>query len=148
MNIPLLKFLPLVILCLLTACSINSPSANVTIKAVKFINPNIYQQASPVVVTIYQLKSAIDFSQANFFALNNNVRAILADDLLDKRDVEIRPGQKQKIRIALSPATNYIGVVAAFRHPDVARWRQVKEIRPGGHTSFTIHIATQGITIE
>jgi len=134
--------------CLLEACSIHSPHAKTTIEAVEFLNPNIYHQASPVVVTIYQLKSQTAFEQANFFALNNNAQALLGSDLLDKRDIEIRPDQKQDLRIELSPSTSYIGVIAAFRSPDVAQWRQVKAVTPGSNTSFTIHLATQSVTIE
>ncbi len=134
---------------LLAACSsAKSPQMTAAIQSVAFLNPNIYNQASPVVIIIYQLKSPAVFQQANFFALYNNPTATLANDLLDKRDIEIRPQQQQSIHITLSPVTNYIGVLAAFRDPDKAQWRQVVAVTPGKNIAVQINAATQSITVK
>lgn len=135
-------------LLLLAGCSTRAPHATTTVESVNFLNPNIYHQASPVVVTVYQLKSPTAFEQANFFTLSNNAQATLGADLLDKRDIEIRPKQKQNLRIELSPQTNYIGVVAAFRNPDTSQWRQVKPVKPGKNTKLQISLSTQSVTIK
>lgn len=133
----------------LTACSSSKPpQMDTTIQSVGFLNPNIYNQASPVVITIYQLKSPSTFQQANFFTLYNNPISTLASDLLDKRDIEIRPQQKQNLTITLSPQTNYIGVLAAFRDPDKAQWRQVIQVVPGKNIDIQINVATQSVTIK
>jgi type VI secretion system protein VasD len=138
----------LALLTLLIGCS-GSPSHLATvIRASGFLNPNIYNQASPVVVSIYQLKSATTFQQANFFSLNNNLSAILAADLLDKYNIEIRPEQKQELKLELTPNTNYVGVIAAFRNPDSAQWRQVVAVRPGKNAKVVIILATQSVTLQ
>lgn len=132
----------------LAACSSTSPHLAAKIQAAGFLNPNIYNQASPVVVTIYQLKSATAFQQANFFALNNNSIVVLGSDLLDKHDLEIRPEQQQTLRLILSPATNYIGVIAAFRNPDTAQWREVVSVKAGKNVKLQINLTTQSVTVQ
>jgi type VI secretion system protein VasD len=132
----------------LTACSTSTPQMETTIQSVNFLNPNIYNQASPVVITIYQLKSPATFQQASFFTLYNNPINTLASDLLDKRDIEIRPQQQQTLNIMLSPQTNYIGVLAAFRDPDKAQWRQVLQVDPGKNIEVQISVATQSVTLK
>ncbi len=128
--------------------SSSPPKLEANIQSVSFLNPNIYNQASPVVINIYQLKAPTTFQQANFFALYNNPTTTLATDLLDKRDIEIRPQQKQSIYILMSPTTNYIGVLAAFRDPDKAQWRQVIQVKPGKNIDLQINVATQSIAIK
>jgi len=133
----------------LTACSSSKPPMmQTTIQSVSYLNPNINNQASPVVISIYQLKSPTTFQQANFFTLYNNPTATLAADLLDKRDIEIRPQQKQNLTVMLSSITNYIGVLAAFRDPDKSQWRQVIAVTPGKNIDLQIDIATQSISLQ
>ncbi len=132
---------------MITGCS-KSPYATAAIESANFLNPNIYHQASPVVVVIYQLKSATTFQQANFFALSDNAQSTLGADLLDKRELEIRPGQKQTVRMDLSPQASYIGVVAEFRNPDSSQWRQIKQVKPGKSLKLRIHLSTQNISVE
>lgn len=142
-------FIIAVLMVTLAACgSSKPPQMRATIQSVNFLNPNIYNQASPVVITIYQLKSPSSFQQASFFALYNNPTGTLASDLLDKRDIEIRPQQKQKLDILLSTQTNYIGVLAAFRDPDKAQWRQVIQVTPGKNISLQINVATQSLAAK
>jgi type VI secretion system protein VasD len=139
----------LAIAVMLSACASHPPQAKTTIQAVEFLNPNIYNQASPVVVTIYQLKSPTTFEQANFFALSNNAQAVLGADLLDKREIEIRPHQKQSLKTVLSTSANYIGVIAAFRDPDTSQWRAIKAIRkPGKDVSIHISLDAQNISLK
>jgi type VI secretion system protein VasD len=133
---------------LLVACSAKPPQMTTTLRSVSFLNPNIYNQASPVVVTVYQLKAPNVFQQANFFALNNNDYKVLGADLLDKREIEIRPQQKQVLHIALSSSTNYIGVIAAFRDNDVAQWRQLAAVKSGEKIKLNIMLSTQRVEMS
>jgi type VI secretion system protein VasD len=133
---------------LLTAGCAKSHHATAAIESASFLNPNIYQQASPVVVVIYQLKSPTAFQQANFFALSDNAQGALGAELLDKREIEIRPGQKQTVHMDLSPEAGYIGVVAEFRNPDTAQWRQVKQIKSGKNVKLQIHLSTQNVSVD
>lgn len=132
----------------LTGCSSSKPPRMKTsLESVSYLNPNIYNQPSPVVVTIYQLKSPTAFQQASFFSLYNNASAVLASDFIDKRDIEIRPQQKEKLEITMSPDTSYIGVLAAFRNPDNAKWRQIAPVKPGKNVKLKIDLASQSVDI-
>jgi type VI secretion system protein VasD len=138
-----------IVAALLTACSSSAPpQMKATIQSIDFLNPNIYNQPSPVVITIYQLKSATAFQQASFFVLANNAAAVLGSDLLDKSEMEIRPKEKQKLEVILAPTANYIGVLAAFRDPDKAQWRQVIPVTPGKKVSLQINLAAQSVAAK
>lgn len=138
-------FLVLLVFGLLSGCSSKPPMLSVNLQAANYLNPNMYKHSSPVVVTIYQLKSPTTFQQANFYALNNNPVSILGGDLLDKQEIELRPNQTQKLKIPLSPETSYIGLIASFRNPDQAQWRRLVKVEPGSDAKLKVSLATQKI---
>jgi type VI secretion system protein VasD len=114
----------------LSGCSSTPKPAKLmtNIQSVNYLNPNLDNQAAPVVVTFYQLKSPDNFKQADFFALHNKPTETLAADLLDKRELEVRPDKILKIEQNVAPSATYLGIVAAYRNPDVAEWKQLVEI--------------------
>lgn len=138
-------FVVLSFISLIAGCSNTPPNLVANLQAANYLNPDIYKRSSPVVVTIYQLKSAMAFQQANFFALSNNSLSVLGGDLLDKQEVELRPKQSQTLKIPLSPATNYIGIIAGFRDPDHAQWRKIVKVEPGKKVKLQINLATQNV---
>lgn len=138
-------FLVLFTVLLLAGCSNTPPNLTVNLQAANYLNPDVYKHSSPVVVTIYQLKSATAFQQANFFALNNNALGTLGGDLLDKQEIELRPKQSQKLKIPLSPEANYVGIVAGFRDPDRAQWRRLVKVEPGSNAKVQISLGTQNV---
>src|SRR4051794_11404723 len=86
----------------LTGCfGVKVPVLSATIETGNFLNPNVYNQPSPVVITFYQLKSATIFQQVDFFSLYDNPAKTLAADLLDKYEVELRPEKSQEIHFNL-----------------------------------------------
>ncbi len=136
----------------LCGCSIfgNKPARlNTKVQAVTYLNPNIYDQASPVVVVFYQLKSATAFSQANFFALYNEALKTLGTELLDKQELELRPNQSHELKQTIAPGARYLGVIAGYRNPDSAQWRQLIEI-PADKKQLNLQLmlATQSITAK
>jgi type VI secretion system protein VasD len=146
-----MKFIFLVIFMAIfvTGCGSSSPALLKThVESVSFLNPNIYNQPSPVVITIYQLKSATAFQQTNFFALYSNPTATLSSDLLDKHEIEIRPNQKLDIKQTISPDANYIGILAAFRNPDAAQWRQIIPVTPGSNVKLKINLSAQNLSAK
>lgn len=144
-----MKVLTVFFLFYLTGCASNQlPELAITIHAVSYLNPNIYHQASPIVVSIYQLKSATLFGQLNFFALNNSVPNLLNPDLLDKSEIEIRPEQTQTVTQTLAADTRFIGVVAAYRDPENAQWRRVLPIAMRKKVNLQIELATQAVGIR
>ena len=121
--------LALPVLCITACSSTSKPTQLVThIRAVNYLNPNLDNQASPVVLTFYQLKSPEAFKGADFFALYNKPTETLGADLLDKREVEVRPEKLVELEQNMAPNATHIGIVAAYRDPDVAQWKQLLEI--------------------
>ena len=89
------------------------------------VNPNREGRASPVTVVIYHLKSADAFLAKDFFNLYDTESGALADDLLQRTDMQIQPGQTLSIASEFDPETTHIGVLVAFRDIDNADWRAV-----------------------
>ncbi len=138
---------------LLTACISSGEKKSIrldtSIRTVSYLNPNIEQQASPIVVTFYQLKSPDAFKSANFFALHHKPAETLGADLLDKREFEIRPEQSLSIEQHAAPNTTYIGIVAGYRNPDIAEWRKLMAIPPDSRRlTLRVNLETQGFTAE
>jgi type VI secretion system protein VasD len=139
------------LLVFLTACASTSKPAQLTttLRSVNYLNPNLDNQAAPVVVTFYQLKSPDTFKQADFFALYNKPTETLAADLLDKREVEIRPEKVQELEQNIATNATYIGIVAAYRDPDVAQWKQLIEIPANEkRIKLLINLETQRLSAQ
>lgn len=130
------------------SCSTGTHYLNANVQSTNYLNPNIYNQSAPLMISVYQLKSSMTFQQASFYEINNNADELLGADLLDKREIEIRPEQKQLLRIQLHPQTNYIGIVAGFRNTDIANWRQIVPIKSGKNIKINVIASTQAITIK
>lgn len=136
----------LIMLFTVCSCASNKPTQiETTFHAVNYLNPNINNQASPVVVTLYQLKSPTSFEQANFFALHNNATKTLANDLVDRREIEIQPGQIENIRQIISAEASFIGIFVAYRNPDSAKWRQLIAIPSGKKINLQINLDAQTV---
>ncbi len=110
---------------LMTACSgdLKRITLNGRIAASDDLNPNYEGGASPVVVRIYQLKTLGSFQSADFFSLLDNESSVLGEDLIAREEMELRPGETLDFKRDFSPRANYIGVLAAFRDLENARWR-------------------------
>ena len=121
----------------LTACASGPNGVAVDIQSARYLNPDVNGLASPVVISIYQLKSPFTFNNANYSSLANNSAAILGSDLIDKQTMEIRPGENKNINLDLAQATQYIGIVAGYRKINQAQW----------HTTIRIPAKSKGANI-
>lgn len=124
-------------LMLLSACS--TPTANLKIDAVSYLNPNVYGQASPVVITLYQLKNDYAFQQSDYNTLMLNSSSVLGEDLIDKNAFEIRPNGHLQVKQNLYPNTQYLGIVAGYRHPAGGGWYKVVKLKKPGK-AIKLHI--------
>lgn len=118
------------------------------IQAASFLNPNIYNQPSPVVITLYQLKKPTKFQQAIFFNIYNDPAKTLGDELIDKQELEIRPQQTQEVKQLITADTRYIGIVAAFRDPDRSQWRELIAITSKKPSRLLIDLHSQSIYVK
>lgn len=117
------------------------------VTADELINPNAESQPSPVVLRIYELKSLTAFEPATLFQLLDNDTAVLGSDMVAKREIEIKPGERQGFDRNTPADTHYIGVVAGFRDIDSATWRAHLEIAPLQSGLIVVKVTAQTVSI-
>ena len=117
------------------------------VQADELINPNVNNEASPVVLRIYELKALTAFSQANLFELLDNDTAVLGGDMVGKREIEIKPGEKQAFERKTPSDTHFIGVIAGFRVIDQATWRDSIPITPEKGGAVVVKVTAQAVSI-
>jgi type VI secretion system protein VasD len=95
------------------------------------LNLDARQRASPVVLRLYELKSAALFETADFVSLFDKDQATLSSEMLGREELVMQPGETRAIAARpLSPDAKFIGVMAAFRDLERARWRAVVPVVP------------------
>ena len=102
----------------------------ITISADADANSDIKGRGAPVLLRIYELKSAVAFEEADFFALQDQDKSVLGADLLASDQFLLRPGENKFIRRKTHASTTAIGVFAAFRDKPNAVWRAVHRLAP------------------
>ena len=126
--------LPVALLAVIAGCASGPPKpAQVTgtIQASAQVNPSTTHRPSPLQVRVYELKSAAAFSAADFMSLYQRDQAELGGDMLAKDEFILAPGESKPYVKTLAPDTRFIGVLAAFRDIEHARWRSIVPIKPG-----------------
>jgi type VI secretion system protein VasD len=119
-----------------SACSFG-PRKDVGIRAEAQSSLNRDDQGRPlsVVLRIYQLRDAGEFSRAPFEQLARRDREVLGADLIDRREVVMIPDATFSDVQKLADNTRFVGVMAMFRRPDTRMWRYVfdrKDFDRGG----------------
>ena len=110
------------------------------------INPDARSRPSPVVVRLYELKASAPFESADFLSLYDKDLAVLGADIVVRDEFVIRPGESKAINKALAADTKFIGVVAAFRELERARWRALVAVLP--NKSNLVTISLDGIAVQ
>ena len=96
-----------------------------TISAADDLNPALDGRPSPLRISIFQLRKADAFGEADFFALYDDAAAALGADLLAREDMTLKPGDTRKYSGEVDPETRFIGVIGAYRDINQARWSSV-----------------------
>jgi type VI secretion system protein VasD len=125
---------------LLAACAGAPKPASVTgtVQASAEVNPSASNRPSPLLVRIYELKSAAGFNAADFMSLYQRDQAQLAADMIAKEEFVLAPGETKTFAKTLAPDTRFIGVVAAYRDIEHARWRSVVPVQPNQPQKLTV----------
>lgn len=124
---------------LLTACASKPPEDVVlkgTLQAVATVNPDGQGRPSPLVIKIFQLKADSKFELADFFALFDNAEGTLGADMLAVEDVMLSPGDLKPYEGAFDPETRFIGVIAAYRDINQAKWKAIVPMPERNITNF------------
>jgi len=120
----------------LAACSSTTPAPKeeaaelqVLIVVSRSVNPDDSGRAAPIMVRLYELKSATAFQSADFFTLHDDDRKAAGADVLAVDEFILRPGGTETIRRKANPSTKAIGVLAAYRDLGKSVWRDVYVLR-------------------
>jgi type VI secretion system protein VasD len=119
-----------------------------TVRAAADANPDVRGRASPVTVRVYALKSSAAFEGADFFSLFEKDSATLGAELVQREEMLLRPGDSKKLEMTLPADAKAIGVMAAFRDLDRARWREVRAVEPGKPLTLTVTFGARLIKID
>jgi type VI secretion system protein VasD len=119
---------------------------NATLVAAAGVNPDARKRPSPVVVRVFELKAPTLFEQADFVSLYEKDQAVLAAELVSREEFTLRPGETKPLTKPLSPDTKFIGVMAAFRELERARWRAVVPVVAGKKNVVAIDL--DGIVVQ
>ncbi|MDE1929720.1 MAG: type VI secretion system lipoprotein TssJ, partial [Burkholderiales bacterium] len=118
------------------------------ISAAAGLNPSVSQRPSPLVLRVYELRSATAFNQADFMALYQGDRAALAGDLVAREEYTLEPGSSRPYDKQLDPATRYIGVVGLYRDLEHATWRAGAAVRPARTQQLTIRADALALSVH
>jgi len=119
-----------IILCfctLISACASPPKAYSIRGDGDKILNRDTNGKSLSVVVRIYQLKDAREFSKLTFDTLADGrpESELLGPALLDKSDAVVVPGGSYVSTEKLLEDTKFVGIVAFFRQPDQHYWRQL-----------------------
>ncbi|HEY0857656.1 MAG TPA: type VI secretion system lipoprotein TssJ [Albitalea sp.] len=109
------------------------------------VNPDLRRRASPIVVRVYELKSAAAFDGADFVSLYERDQATLAAEMGAREEFILRPGETRQWDKTTAPDTKFIGVMAAFRDIERARWKSIVAIKPNVKNTLAIRADDIGI---
>ena len=135
-------------LAMLTACA-SAPKPTLvaaTLQAGSAVNPDLHKRASPIVIRVYELKSTAAFDGADFVSLYERDQATLAAEMGTREEFILRPGETRTWEKTAAADTKFIGVMAAFRDIDRARWKSLVAIKP--NVKNVIAIRADGINVD
>ena len=137
----------------LSGCSTPPPKPIVTPIAMTLVagadvNPDVRARPSPLTVRIYALKTSGAFDSADFFTLFEKDQATLGGEMIQREELLLRPGETRKLEMTLPADGKALGVIAAYRDLERARWREVRVVEPGKPLVLTITFGARAIRIE
>ena len=116
------------------------------VQAAANVNPSVSNRPSPLLLRVYELKSASAFNNADFVSLYQRDQAELGAEMVSRDEIVLNPGDSRPLIKTAAPETRYIGVLAAFRDLDRAKWRSVVEVRPGEKQRIVISAEELSVT--
>lgn len=108
-------------------CSSDTKAWRLTLATTKALNQDDSGDSLPVVVRVYQLRGKDKFQQATFKALWKNDKEVLEGDLLERKELTVRPDSETVLDLDLDVkhGAAFFGVMALFRKPDVMSWKEL-----------------------
>lgn len=139
-----------VLICLVAGCASAPKPAKVSLNLVasNSVNPDLEGRPSPVVVQVYRIRAADAFNNARFFELYDDAEQVLGQDLVGVTEIEMSPDSKRTLSVeGMTADTRYIGVLAAYRDIDEARWRAIVETPSGEKLDFQVALDALSVVV-
>lgn len=93
------------------------------------VNPNIWREASPVEIQVFELKDDSMFMSADYDQLKTDYQKALRSNFVKNYDYVLIPGQFKFVSaFEVDDETNYIGVLAHFSEPELGEWKKVVKV--------------------
>ncbi|MBO0206534.1 type VI secretion system lipoprotein TssJ [Vibrio sp. Vb0877] len=124
------------------------PYSDLEIAASHNINPDSTGRPSPVVVYVFELTSNTIFESQDFFSIYEESEKVLGPDLVNKYEVSLTPGQKETYQASMSPKTEYLGIVVAFRDIENSNWRQVIKVDKTGYNTYQVLLEDLSLVVK
>ena len=118
-----------------------------TLQSSADLNPDLRGRPSPLLIRIYELKSASTFNAADFYSLFDKDEQLMAADIQGREEISIPPGDSKAFERQFKPDSKYIAVLGAYRDIEHARWRAVYEIAPAKTTQVSINLSKLAVSI-
>jgi len=110
------------------------------------VNPSVSKRPSPVLIRVYELRTATAFNAADFISLFQKDQAELAADLVARDEFMMSPGETRPLTKVLNNDTRFIAVFAAFRDLERATWRAVVPVQ--AHQKHDITVRADGLVVS
>ena len=148
-----LQLIILVAVCgLLASCGSSKINMELMLEGTNQLNQSDMGQPVPVTVRIYTLKDRTRFDQGTFQELWKKDYEFLGNDLLDRKEITLRPSTSEPIELSVDPEKNenFLGIMVLFRNYQDGVWRRVIPIKePGlfsvGDPEFILKVDQQDI---
>ncbi|MCE9821545.1 type VI secretion system lipoprotein TssJ [Vibrio alginolyticus] len=124
------------------------PYSDLEIAGSHNINPDSNGRPSPVVVYVFELTSNTIFESQDFFSIYEESEKVLGPDLVNKYEVSLTPGQKETYQASMSPKTEYLGIVVAFRDIENSNWRQVIKVDKTGYNTYQVLLEDLSLVVK
>lgn len=109
------------------------------VQAATNVNPDARGRPSPVVLRIYELRSAAPFETADFVTLYEKDMSLLGAEIVVRDEFVLAPGEKKTVR-RVAGDSKFLAAMAAFRDLERAHWRVVSPLTAGSDNSFDIQL--------
>lgn len=111
-------------------------------------NPDRNDRPSPVLVRVYELRSAGAFETSDFFALLEQDRGVLGAEMLNRWEFQLAPGETITLDTGFQTDSAYIAVIAAFRDIERAQWRAISAVSPNQVNRLSAMIGQLDVTLQ
>jgi type VI secretion system protein VasD len=123
-------------------------TVNIDLVASSDVNPDRNDRPSPILVRVYELRSAGVFQGADFFSLLEQDSSVLGADQVSRWEYQLEPGQQERLIFTAQQGSGHVAVVAAYRDIEHARWRAVQALDANQANDLNIRVERSEVAIR